>query len=165
MKEKDKIRFNTKVSRKTTVSYRESNAQKTKTIDAHFYKYWPENMNKFISSATSTERRFFDWLVQNKLRAKDNQIEATYKEISNEAGIGLRFVEKTMKKLMDTDVIVKVRNGVYIVNPDILFKGVYYARQEAVRNYQASKDQMKKKKHDQKVKKEKSKQDKQKKAR
>ena len=145
MSEKNRILFSTK-KQKTTKLLRSSKTNELTKGDAYFYKYWPANLSEFREKATLMERDFFDWLVQYKLRAKDNQIEGTYKDMAKDADVSLRFIEKAMRKLMDTDVIVKIRTGADMLNPNILFKGEFYARHEAQESYKYYKDQMSKQK-------------------
>ena len=86
MSEKNRILFSTK-KQKTTKLLRSSKTNELTKGDAYFYKYWPANLSEFREKATLMERDFFDWLVQYKLRAKDNQIEGTYKDMAKDADV------------------------------------------------------------------------------
>ena len=89
--------------------------------DYNFYKYWPENLADFKRVATLKERDFFDWLVQHA--NSGNLVLGTYGSIAKDIKHSTRFVEKAIHKLMNTNVIVKVQNGAYLLNPNVIFKG------------------------------------------
>lgn len=89
--------------------------------DYNFYKYWPKNLVGFKKVATLNERDFLDWLIENSNR--DNLILGTYQSMAKDTKHSSRFIEKAIHKMEDTDVIVKVQNGAYLLNPNVLFKG------------------------------------------
>lgn len=63
--------------------------------------------------------------------------------MANATGSGLRFIQKALKKMEETDVIVKMGNGAYMMNPDVLFKGKYPSRKKAITQYEYYKAQQK----------------------
>lgn len=107
--------------------------KKQEDRDFNFYKYWPNNLIEFKKNATLQERDFFDWLRENSNR--DNLVVATYKVMAKRYKHSYRFVEKTIHKLIDTNVIVKVQNGVYLINPNVIFKGSTTRRHQIREQY------------------------------
>jgi hypothetical protein len=101
--------------------------------DYNFYKYWPKNLVAFKKIATLKERDFLDWLRENSNR--DNLIVGTYKSLARRTKHSYRFVEKAIHKLIATNVIVKVQNGVYLLNPDVIFKGTTIRRHKVQEQY------------------------------
>ena len=47
----------------------------------------------------------------------------TYRQISEKTNISLETVRKTMAILLEVNFLKRINQGVYQVNPDILFKG------------------------------------------
>lgn len=107
--------------------------------DYNFYKYWPENLADFKRVATLKERDFFDWLVQHA--NSGNLVLGTYGSIAKDIKHSTRFVEKAIHKLMNTNVIVKVQNGAYLLNPNVIFKGTTSRRKYVAKRYEDFRNQ------------------------
>ena len=61
------------------------------------------------------------WIIENL--NKENQLTMTYRQISEKTNISLETVRKTMAILLEVNFLKRINQGVYQVNPDILFKG------------------------------------------
>ena len=48
----------------------------------------------------------------------------TYSKISKDVGCSSATIAKIMKKLQENNFIKKVQNGLWLVNPNILMKGI-----------------------------------------
>lgn len=111
----------------------------TEMRDANFYKYWPENLIPFNEIATLKERNFFDSLFTGgkvgRRFKRNNMIIGTYKNIAQDSGYSTKFIQRVMRKMTETDVIVRVQNGVHMLNPHILFKGTTPSRKYAETQY------------------------------
>lgn len=143
-KNSKRIKF-TVLKRNTSKLLRSSVTGKLGPNDFNYFKYWPDHARDFQNEATLMERDFFDWLVLHQLRAKDNTIRAGQQELANATGSGLRFIQKALKKMEKTDVIVKIENGAYMLNPNVLFKGQYPSRKKAISQYEYYKVRQQKK--------------------
>lgn len=118
---------------------KEFDIRQSEIRDANFYKFWPGKLIPFNEIATLKERNFFDSLITggkmgSRLK-RNNMIIGTYKNIAKDSGYSTKFIQRVMKKMTDTDVIVRVQNGVHMLNPDILFKGTSPSREYAKQQY------------------------------
>ena len=54
---------------------------------------------------------------------KENELIMTYRVIAEKTNTSLQTVSETMKALQESNLLSKIRNGYYRVNPDVIFKG------------------------------------------
>src|SRR5699024_11756062 len=54
---------------------------------------------------------------------KKNELIMTYRVIAEKTNTSLQTVSETMKALQESNLLSKIRNGYYRVNPDVIFKG------------------------------------------
>lgn len=73
------------------------------------------------------------WIIDNV--NKENQLIATFRSMSEATGMSLETVRKTMSILQGADFLRKLGNGVYVINPDIVFKGTRNARINILNTY------------------------------
>ena len=81
-------------------------------------------MKSFISTLDlvgNQKTKLAFWLIENL--NKENQLTMTYRQISEKTNISLETVRKTMAILLEVNFLKRINQGVYQVNPDILFKG------------------------------------------
>ena len=76
------------------------------------------------------------WIIDHV--NKQNVLIGTMRSIADESGISLETVRKTMSILLDADFLRRVQNGVYIINPDIVFKGSRTGRMNVLNQYNMS---------------------------
>lgn len=67
---------------------------------------------------------------------RDNVVIATVRAIAEATGVSLKTVATTMGILQDAGFLKKVSNGVYMINPDIIFQGGYGKRLNCLTQYQ-----------------------------
>ena len=90
--------------------------------DYNFFKVWLMDLLGILNIVGNKKIKVIDFLLQN-LRREDNTISVTYREVAEKTGISLGVVTETFKILQETNFLKKVKNGLYMVNPDILVKG------------------------------------------
>lgn len=102
--------------------------------DFNFTKVWMKNFINTLDIVGNQKTRFCFWCIDHL--NKDNMLIGTQRQLAEESGVSLQTVNLTLKILMDVDFLRKQSSAVYIVNPDILFKGTINARLNILRQYQ-----------------------------
>lgn len=75
------------------------------------------------------------WIIDHL--SSDNVLIATVEQISKDTEISVETVRVTLKKLIECDFLRREVKGVYVVNPEVLFKGSSGARQNALFRFSA----------------------------
>lgn len=101
--------------------------------DFNFTKVWMRNFITTLDIVGNQKTRLCFWIIDNL--NKDNQLTETLRSIVEKTGISLETVRITLKILMDADFLRKIRHGLYIVNPDMVFKGTHNARLNILNQY------------------------------
>lgn len=101
--------------------------------DFNFHKIWMRNFIATLDIVGNQKTKLCFWIIDHLDR--DNKLIGTYRIIADKSGIGLDTVRITMKTLLDADFIRKQQNGVYIVNPDVLYKGSRSGRMNVLNQY------------------------------
>lgn len=104
--------------------------------DFNFNKIWMKNFISTLEIVGNQKSKLCFWIIDNLNR--DNQLIATYRQLADRTGMSLETVRVTMKLLLDADFLRKQATGVYIVNPDIVFRGSRTARLNVLNEYAAS---------------------------
>nr|AAB57762.1 plasmid replication control protein [Butyrivibrio fibrisolvens] len=94
--------------------------------DFNFTKVWIRNFVATLDLVGNQKTRLVYWIIDNLNH--NNQLICTNRLMAEETGISLATVSVTMKALQDANFLKKQANGVYVINPDILFKGTQKAR-------------------------------------
>src|SRR5699024_12666913 len=68
------------------------------------------------------QKIIFKMIIMENIN-KDNELIMTYRIIAEKTNTTLQTVSKTMKALQESNLLSKIRNGYYRVNPDVIFKG------------------------------------------
>lgn len=101
--------------------------------DFNFHKVWMRNFISTLDIVGNQKTRLCMWIVDHI--NKENQLIGTLRGIADSSGMSLETVRVTMKILLDADFLRRVQNGVYIVNPDIVYKGSYGSRMNILNQY------------------------------
>lgn len=101
--------------------------------DFNFTKIWMKNFIATMDIVGNQKTRFCYWIIDHLNR--DNILIGTQRKLSEKSGVSLQTVNLTMKLLMDADFLRKQSSGVYIVNPDIVFKGTKAKRMNILNEY------------------------------
>ena len=112
----------------------EINMEKISSKDINFSKVWLKNFCQVIETITPINHRykFLSWLLLNMNR--ENEIGMTLSDMEKASNISKKTIIETIKSLKSIDFIRKIKT-VYMINPDVIFKGGTNARQEARRKY------------------------------
>lgn len=99
--------------------------------DANFMKMWIKSFLEQAIQPFMAEKTFeiLSFLILNA--DKDNCIIETIKTIAKKCETTEFTVQRTLAKLIETGFLIKVRNGVYQINTDTLWRGTHSSRQAA----------------------------------
>lgn len=105
----------------------------TKT-DFDFDKIWTAHLGTILDLVGSKPMKILAWFIEG--RNHENLIIGTYSKIAESAGCSQETVRQTVKLLLGSGVISKVQNGLYRVNPDLVWRGDAGRRQSIIIEYQ-----------------------------
>lgn len=117
----------------TTGELQEMQVTSIEDRDFNFTKIWMKNFIATMDIVGNQKTKFCYWVIDNLNR--DNMLIGTQRELAKQSGISLQTVSITMKLLMDADFLRKKYSGVYIVNPDIVFRGTRQKRMNVLNMY------------------------------
>lgn len=89
--------------------------------DFNFHKLWLTHIISTLDIVGNKKVKLVFWIVENL--NSENQLIMTYRQIAKKSGISIDTVNDTMKVLLENNFLVRINQGAYQVNPDIIFKG------------------------------------------
>ena len=101
--------------------------------DFNFTKMWMNNFISTLDIVGNQKTRLCFWIIDHV--DKENRLIGTYRTIASQSGMSLDTVRITMKLLMDADFMRKAQNGVYVINPNLVFKGTRNARMNVLNQF------------------------------
>lgn len=104
--------------------------------DFNFSKVWMRNFIAALDIVGNKKTKLCYWIIENI--NKENMLVGTLRDISKRTNISLETVRLTMDILLNADFLRRKSQGVYIVNPDIVFKGGRGSRLNVLNQYNAS---------------------------
>lgn len=104
--------------------------------DFNFSKVWMRNFIAALDIVGNKKTKLCYWIIENI--NKENMLVGTLRDISKRTDISLETVRLTMDILLDADFLRRKSQGVYIVNPDIVFKGGRGNRLNVLNQYNSS---------------------------
>lgn len=110
------------------------NVIKTEDTDFNFQKIWLAHLLEALDIVGNRKIKVLNWMLENK--NNENQILGTQREIAQSVSVSVPVVNETIKMLMSVKALKKVRNGVYVLNPDIMFKGYNQKRMNLLLQYE-----------------------------
>lgn len=106
---------------KETGELEEFNIINSYDTDFNFEKIWLSHILESLEVIGNQKIKVLNWLLANK--NNENMIIATQRAISEKCGVSYPVVNKTIKALIDSKAISSNQSGVYMLNPDFMFKG------------------------------------------
>lgn len=101
--------------------------------DFNFHKIWLAHIINTLDIIGNKKVKLVFWIVENL--NKENQLIMTYRQIAEKSGISIDTVNDTMKALIESNFLVRINQGAYQVNPDVLFKGTRTGRLNVLYQY------------------------------
>lgn len=105
--------------------------------DFNFTKVWLSNFLLTLDIIGNQKIKIAEHIIDNL--DKENRFIGTIRSIAKETNTAPQTVNLTLKALLDADFLRKVQTGVYIVNPNIVFKGSHGARLNVLNSYSETK--------------------------
>ena len=96
--------------------------------DFNFHKLWLQMFINGLDEIANKKMKLAFWIIDHL--NKENQLIYTFRRMAEETGLSIETVIKTMKALQNGNppFLKKMQSGVYVVNPDILYKGSHQSR-------------------------------------
>lgn len=107
----------------------------------HFWKIFLSDFLNALGLINNSKQLDVLFHVLSNTNQSTNIFIGTYNKITEEVGVSYQTVALIFKKMQENDLIVKVQNGVYKVNPSIMVKGDNSKRQKLIIEYQACKEE------------------------
>lgn len=118
---KMKVVGNQQYINKETGEVENFNVIKMESRDFNFDKIWIAHILDSLEAIGNQKIKVMTELL--RLKNRDNLILATQSELVKSTGVSRPIISQTIKVLIESDFLQKVRNGLYRINPDHLFKG------------------------------------------
>lgn len=120
-----------------TGEIQEMNVISLEDRDFNFHKLWLSHIINSLDLIGNKKVKLAFWIIENL--NKENQLTMTYRQIAEKSGISLQTVMRTMTALVESNFIVRINNGCYQVNPDVIFKGTHNGRLNILYQYNQAK--------------------------
>jgi hypothetical protein len=144
-----KTRKKTKiVGKETYINKRTGKVEEMQVItieerDANFHKIWLQHIVLSLDVIGNVKMKFVLWLLDQM--SYDNLIPMTYEQMARRSGHSIETIKRTIPVLVKNDFLVRINQGVYQINPNVIFKGGASERMNVLIQYCQKK---KKKKQD-----------------
>jgi hypothetical protein len=103
--------------------------------DANFHKLWLQHIVLSLDIVGNQKMRFVFWLLEQM--TSDNLLPMTFRQMAELSGYSLETVKRVIHALIESDFLARVNQGVYRVNPNLIFKGGSNYRMNVLVQYQA----------------------------
>lgn len=109
--------------------------------DANFHKLWLGHIVEALDMLGSKKLKIVTYIMQNL--NSENLFIMTYRKLEKTLGVSRPTIVETFKSLQEANFLKRVQNGVYQVNPDVIFKGGKSKRLNVLIQYQNLEDEEK----------------------
>ena len=89
--------------------------------DFNFHKLWLGHIIQALDIIGNQKIKVVNFIMENA--NKDNLVIGTQREIAKKIGSSTTTVNQTIQALIEADFLTQVQQGVYRINPNVLFKG------------------------------------------
>ena len=83
-------------------------------------KAYAKTLADYINCGGDKSSQLLAWIISSR---EKNMIHGTQSEIAEKSNVSLPVVKRVMKKLLDKDLMRKVRSGCYMVTPKMIRNG------------------------------------------
>lgn len=101
--------------------------------DFNFQKLWLGHILESLDIIGNKKIKVLNWLLANK--DNNNQVIGTQRVIAKKANVSLQLVNETLKMLQLSNLLKKKQQGVYILNPEVIFQGSNSKRMNILLKY------------------------------
>lgn len=110
--------------------------QEIEERDFNFSKVWMRSFIAALDIVGNKKTRLCYWIIDNINR--DNLLIGTLRQIAEKSAMSLETVRVTINILLDADFLRRVSQSVYMVNPNVLYKGSRNGRLDVLSRYMSS---------------------------
>ena len=96
--------------------------EKNVNQDFNFFKVWLMDLMNILEVVGTKKMKVVNYILDN-LNTQENLFIGTHAEISKELKVSRVVVSQTFKLLIESGLLRKKNNGVYMLNPSIIVKG------------------------------------------
>lgn len=107
--------------------------------DFNFEKAWLFHLADIFNLIGNKSIQILSYFFENK--NNDNLVFCTQRGLANNLDISTATVNTVMQELKDNNIISMVQQGVYRVNPDLIFKGGHKKRMNVLFQYKKEKEE------------------------
>lgn len=101
--------------------------------DFNFDKIWIWWLAQALDLLGNAKIQVLNYLIEN--RDKQNRVISTQRNLAKNIGVSLSTVSKTISALQEIDAIQSPQSGVYVINPNFIFKGRQSSRMRVLMDY------------------------------
>lgn len=99
-----------------------------------FWKIYLADFMSALSIFDNKQLKVFIYIVEN-INPSNNIFLGTYKHISENIHVSQPTIASIMKKLQEHDILKRIQDGAWMINPNILMKGTDAKRSMLLHNY------------------------------
>lgn len=101
--------------------------------DFNFDKIWIWWLAQALDLLGNAKIQVLNYLIEK--RDKENRVISTQRNLAKNIGVSLSTVSKTLTALQEIDAIQSPQSGVYVINPNFIFKGRQSSRMRVLMDY------------------------------
>lgn len=101
--------------------------------DFNFVKIWIGHIVSALEAVGNQKIKVITYLMENM--TTENYIIESQRKIAKSCNVSLETVRQTMKALQEADIIRMKQRGVYMLNPNCIFKGNHKKRMNVLIQY------------------------------
>lgn len=105
-----------------------------------FYRVWLSDLLNALGLLNNNKELDILFYVLDNMKS-DNNFIGTYRSIAEDTNISLSTVTRIFKKMNEVNLITKVQNGVYKVNPALIIQGDNSKKKRLVIEYENIKNE------------------------
>lgn len=105
--------------------------------DVNFEKVWVWHLCDAYELVGNKAVLVLNYLFEN--RNDDNMVIASQRKIADSSKVSLTTVAKIITKLKNNDILSMPQQGVYRINPEVMWKGSHNARMQVLYEYKNEK--------------------------
>ena len=102
--------------------------------DANFHKIWLGHIVQSLDLIGNKKIKVLNYLMEN-LNSENMFLEGQ-REVAKSLNISIQTVSRTFRALQESDFMRQPKNGIYQINPNIIFKGGKEKRFNVLLKYQ-----------------------------
>jgi len=105
--------------------------------DANFHKIWLQHIISSLDMIGNKKMKFAFWLMDQM--TADNLIPMTYRQMVAKSGYSMDIAKAVIPALIKSNFLVRINQGCYQINPEVIFKGGNHHRMNVLYEYTNSK--------------------------